>query len=134
MAIPIPKTQDEDLKEATFREQSSSHVQLQSNSLNMGRNTANTGCKSGNTADRSTFKKPQIWSNFNFQAFSSRHDFKSTYLSRTGFNTQTNQGYMHLRKKSQLTSPAKSTLRSYRKRNFVLNSFVTGARSQSNYD
>ena len=41
---------------------------------------------------------------------------------------------MHLRKKSQLTSPAKSTLRSYRKRNFVLSSFVTGARSQSNYD
>ena len=58
MAIPIPETQAADIKEATFREQSSSHVQLKSHSLNMGRNTANTGCKSGNTAERSTFKKP----------------------------------------------------------------------------
>ena len=65
-----------------------------------------------------------------FNEFSKRYDFKSTYLSSTGFNT-----FMYKRNKSNHGSVQKPIIRGRGRRNFMLDSFdqpkTAGTRSPS---
>ena len=68
-------------------------------------------------------------SNESFNAFSSRHDFKSTYLSSTGFNNT----FMNRRNKTNHGSLNRAAISRPRRRNFLLASFDhNNLRSQSN--